>query len=427
LLKNSNLIYKSSMDSLKIAIAGLGTVGLGVLRILTDKAASLESKIGRKIEVVAVSSRTKKPTPSGIKWLDNPVDLAATNADVIIELIGGEEGVAKELAIKTLSNKKHLITANKAMIAAHGKELNDLAEKNGVMLMFEAAVAGGIPVIKAIRESLVANEVSSISGIINGTCNYILSTMLQTRGSFGDVLKEAQRLGYAETPPDLDVNGDDTAHKLAILASLCFGNSVNKNDIIMHGITQVSLADIDIANQFGYRIKLVGNATLAGNQITQVVMPSLCKLGSQLSLTDGVLNCVEIVGDEVDRLSFIGRGAGQNATASSVIADLADVAKACSMPKNVIHKDFIYSDDFSGKFYIRIFVEDKTGVLAEITKVLSSNNISVDQLMQSQVEEGTAIAIITHDTSYKNAFATSSLLAKEGFAKSIPSIMRVLA
>ncbi|NJL08213.1 MAG: homoserine dehydrogenase, partial [Methylacidiphilales bacterium] len=316
--------------SLKVGLAGLGTVGSSVVRILQDKAPKLATKAGRPIELVAVCAKEVKDQRldlSKVRWVDTPTALAADpEIDVLVELMGGEGDPAKTTVETALKAGKHVVTANKALIARHGAMLARAAEDRGVAFNFEAAVAGGIPVIKTLREGLVANRIERVWGILNGTCNYILTRMLDEKLSFDDCLKEAQRLGYAEANPAFDIDGFDTAHKLAILTSLAFGTEIDCDAVYVEGIRQISLADLEMADELGYRVKLLGVAVRSETGIEQRVHPTMVPKEAPLAQVGGVTNAVKIDGDAVS-LTLIGPGAGGAATASAVVSDLCDIAR----------------------------------------------------------------------------------------------------
>ena len=317
---------------LRLGVAGLGTVGAGLLRLLQTHGAGLAAKIGREIVVTGVSARTRGKergvSIEGIPWFDDPVRLAADSSiDVFVELIGGDDGPAKAAVEAALAAGKQVVTANKALLARHGTELARLAENKGVALNFEAAVAGGIPVIKTLRESLAANQIRRVYGILNGTCNYILTQMQEEHRSFGDVLKEAQAKGYAEADPTFDIGGFDTAHKLALLTSLAFGTRVAFDEIHVEGIEDITQADIEAADDLGYRIKLLGVALMTESGIEQRVHPAMVPQHSAIAEVSGVTNCVAIDGDFVGNLLLVGRGAGATATASAVMSDILDIAR----------------------------------------------------------------------------------------------------
>jgi homoserine dehydrogenase len=324
-------------EPLRIGIAGLGTVGASVARLIHSKSNSLAHKCGRPIAVTAVSARDRSKDRgfdmTGIEWFDTPAALAASDKiDVFVELVGGEGGAAFDGIRTALDNGRHVVTANKALLARHGFELALIAEEKGLILNYEAAVAGGIPVIKTMRESLAANEPSRVYGILNGTANYILTRMEHDEISFEECLADAKRLGYAEADPTFDVEGQDTAHKLAILTSLAFGTKVAADEIYIEGISNITLADIHAARELGYRIKLLGVAQRTATGIEQRVHPTMVPLGSMIGQVDSVTNAVAIEADTVGSLLLSGPGAGGNATASAVIGDIADIAKSQTWP-----------------------------------------------------------------------------------------------
>ena len=321
----------ASKPALKIAIAGLGTVGAGTLALLERQAELVALRAGRRIVVVAVSARDRRRDRgvdlSAVRWYEDAVAMAGDpEVDVVVELIGGAEGIALAIIETALAGKKHVVTANKALMAHHGTRLAGLAEAAGVALAFEAAVAGGIPVIKTLRESLAGNRLSRIYGILNGTSNYILTTMRESGREFAEVLGEAQKLGYAEADPSFDIDGVDAAHKLAILASVAFGRPVDLAGVYTEGIRHVSRLDIDFAEELGYRIKLLGIARLTENGLEQRVHPCMVTRATPIAAVEGVFNAVVAEGDFVGRVVLEGRGAGAFPTASSVAADLVDIA-----------------------------------------------------------------------------------------------------
>ncbi len=322
---------------LKIAIAGLGTVGTGVAQLLARNGDLIASRAGCRIELCAVLEKDRKRDRgvdlSKPKWHGGFRDLAVDpGVDVVVELIGGTEGVALDLVKAALSAGKHVVSANKAMLAHHGNELTALAVKNGVALAFEAAVAGGIPILKALREGLAANTVKRVYGILNGTCNYILTQMRDSRRDFVDVLKEAQKLGYAEKDPGFDIDGVDTAHKLALLAAVAFGGAVDFKGVFVEGIRHVSALDIEFAEELGYRIKLLGLARLTEHGLEQRVHPCMVQASTPIAHVEGVFNAVVVEGDFVGRVMLEGRGAGAEPTASAVVADLFDIAPGRAGP-----------------------------------------------------------------------------------------------
>ena len=395
---------------LRIAIAGLGTVGGGVLKALKSRGHELAERAERRLDIVAISARTKSKGRaadiSAFKWVDDPVALARTDADVVVELIGGEGGVALELIEASLLAGKHVITANKALLAHHGARLAKLAEDRGLALKFEAAAAGGIPIVKALRESLIAHGVSSVRGILNGTCNYILTNMEKTERSFAEVLKEAQTLGYAEADPTLDVGGGDTAHKLAILACLAFGTAPDLKHMHVEGIEHITLDDIGYAREFGHRIKLLGVARRINGGIEQRVQPAMVRAETPLADVDAAFNAVSVNAGEAGPFFFEGRGAGEGPTASAVIADLVDVAlgsfePAFGKPAHTLAPLVPASpEDASSAYYLRFEVLDVQGVLAEIAGCLADFRVSIESMLQRSRNPGEPVSIvmITHDT-----------------------------
>ena len=400
--------------SLRIAVAGLGTVGSGVVKILTAKAEQLQKRSNTTLSLVAVSARDKARKrsfdTSSFRWVEDARALATDpGIDVIVELIGGADGVAYQLCEEALKHKKHVVTANKALIAKHGVYLAKLAEEHQVTLAFEAAVAGGAPIIKLLREGLSANDFSRIYGIMNGTCNYILTTMQATGREFTDVLDEAQKLGYAEADPSFDIDGIDTAHKLAILASLAYGFPVTMDGFFIEGIRRITQNDIHYAAELGYKIKLLGICEKTENGVLQCVHPCMIAAETAIASVDGVYNAIVLEGDQVGRLMLEGRGAGESPTASAVVADLVDiachrftwpftvpVAKLRTLPQVTI-------DHHRGAYYIRLSVADKPGVLADITQILSKEGISVKSLLQKAAGtlDKVQIIIVSHESSEK--------------------------
>ena len=400
----------SDPKPLRIALAGLGTVGAGVIRLLQTNGALIERRAGRRIEVVAVSARDRSKDRgvdiTGFDWIDDPVGLARHDtADVIVELIGGSDGPALALARETLNAGKGFVTANKAMIAHHGLELAQAAEAVSAPLKFEAAVAGGIPVIKGLREGAAANEIACVYGVLNGTCNFILSKMESEGRDFAEVLGQAQALGYAEADPSFDIDGVDAAHKLSILASLAFGTRPAFDQVAVHGVRHVIAADIAEAASLGYRIRLVGIAEAGARGLFQRVHPYLVPLDHPLAHVTGSLNAVVAEGNFVGRLFFEGAGAGDGPTASAVVADLIDIARgefgpAFAMPAaSLTHDSAADTGDRPGRAYLRFTVADKVGVLAELAAAMRDAGVSIESLIQrGAVADGSVIvAIVTHE------------------------------
>jgi len=392
----------------KIAIAGLGTVGGGVVKALAARADELSHRAGRSLKVVGVSARDKhKARDFAVDgWTDDPLSLAKGDADVVVELIGGEEGIARQLVETALAGKKHVVTANKALLAKHGLKLAELAEKNGVTLKFEAAAAGGIPIVKALREGLITYRVDAVKGILNGTCNYILTEMESSGRSFADVLQEAQAKGYAEADPTLDVGGGDTAHKLTLLASLAFGTAPNLDAVAVEGIAHITPDDIAFASEFGYRIKLLGVARRMGSKIDQKVHPAMVRVRSALANVSGAANGVLVDAGEAGSFFFSGRGAGEAPTASAVVADIVEAASgAASSAFGRPAASLAKLDPADGKavvsaWYLRFEVLDVPGVLALIAGHLAEAGVSIESMIQRGRAPGEPVAIvmITHET-----------------------------
>ncbi len=395
---------------LKVGLAGLGTVGMGVLRILAERGAAIAERCGRRIEVVAVSARDRERDRgfdlSGLRWASDAVALASDHdIDVFVELIGGADGVAAAAVRAALEAGKSVVTANKALMALHGAELAAQAEGQGAALNFEAAVAGGIPVIKALREGLAANRVSRVYGILNGTCNYILSDMEKTGRGFAEALAEAQRLGYAEADPSFDVGGIDTAHKLALLASLAFGVEVDYDHVYVEGIEQISANDIAVVGELGYRIKLLGIACRTDHGVEQRVHPCLVKQSEAIAAVDGVVNAVVVDCDSVGRVVLEGAGAGERPTASAVVADLIDLARGLRVPVFARPARLLKSEAVApmtrhrGAYYLRLTALDRPGVMAAIAENLAEEGVSIETIIQRGAEDADAVPIIlvTHD------------------------------
>jgi len=396
---------------LKVAIAGLGTVGAGTVALLRRNAGQIEHHTGRKIEVVAVSARDRARSRTidinGVPWHDDPVAMAgAPGIDVVVELIGGSDGVARQVVTTALERGRHVVTANKALLAHHGNEIAHLAESKKVSLGFEAAVAGGIPILKALREGLAANHVLRVCGILNGTCNYILSQMRETGRDFAAVLKEAQALGYAEADPSFDVDGIDAAHKLALLASVAFGSQVDFAGVYVEGIRHITALDIAFAQDLGYRIKLVGLARPTEHGLEQRVHPCMVPLSAPLAHVENVFNAVMVEGDFVGRLTLEGRGAGADPTASAVVADLLDIAAGRGAPGFGVPASSLKSRPSapmarrSGAYYVRLMVVDRPGVIADITAAFRDEAVSMEQFLQRGRSPGEAVPVVltTHDT-----------------------------
>jgi homoserine dehydrogenase len=396
---------------LRIAIAGLGTVGAGTVRLLQQNADLLTRHGGRPLLLAAVSARDKRRARgvdvSAARWYDDPVAMAADPAiEVVVELIGGSEGAARATVAAALANGKHVVSANKALLAHDGTALARLAEERRVALLFEAAVAGGIPILKVLREGLAANNVNRVYGILNGTCNFILTTMRETGRDFADVLAEAQRLGYAEADPSFDIDGVDAAHKLALLASVAFANAVDFAGVYVEGIRHVSALDIAFADELGYRIKLLGVARLTEHGLEQRVHPCMVPRSTPIAHVEGVFNAVVAEGDFVGRVVLEGRGAGAEPTASAVVADLLDIARGRWSSSFTVPAASLEARPASpmlrhvGAYYVRLMVVDRPGVIADIAAALRDEHVSMEQMIQRGRAPGEAVPVVltTHET-----------------------------
>jgi homoserine dehydrogenase len=424
---------------LRIGIAGLGTVGSSVVHILRDHTVLLEARSGRALTLHAASVRDIKKKRSidmsTMKLVDDPLMLATSSEiDVVVELIGGADGIAKQLVETALKHGKSVVTANKALIAHHGVALAELAEAHGVVLAFEAAVAGGIPVIKTLRDGLAANQFTRIEGILNGTCNYILTEMWNDKRGFDDVLKEAQAKGYAEADPSFDVDGIDAAHKLAILASLAFGMRPNIAAVQAEGIRAITLTDMEFAEQLGYRIKLLGVANVAADGVEQRVYPCMVPISAPLANVHGVLNAVALQGDFVGELFLEGAGAGGKPTASSVVADLVDVArgvayKPFSIPVAALTQKTAPKNSAEIAYYVRLTVKDRAGVLADVTRIFHEHDISVCSMVQPSHKAGSDVQVIltTHPTAESAMQAAAKAIAALPTVLTSPHLIRMLA
>jgi homoserine dehydrogenase len=378
---------------LKVGIAGLGTVGASVVRLISEQRQALALRCGRPVEVVAISARSRGKDRGidlkKLRWVADPVKLASDpGIDAFVELIGGEGGPARAAVTAALKAGKPVVTANKALLARHGIELATLAEKRGVALNFEAAAAGAIPIVKTLREGLAGNSVQRIYGILNGTCNYMLTRMEREKLSFEACLKEAQRLGYAEADPSFDIEGHDTAQKLAILASLTFGVRVDPGAIYVEGITSITTADLEAADELGYRIKLLGVAVKTEQGIEQRVHPTFVPKDSAIAQVMGVTNAVTIDAEGIAPITLVGPGAGGMATASAVVADIADIARGVRAApfgrpqgKLTVSKK-APMQRHEGGYYIRMIAVDKPGTAATIAKRLAQHNISMESIVQ---------------------------------------------
>ncbi|URW75386.1 homoserine dehydrogenase [Sphingomonas donggukensis] len=428
------------VEPLRIALAGLGTVGGGVVRLLDTNRDLIERRAGRAIEIVAVSARDRTKDRgidlSRFDWTDDTSALAHhPRADVVVELIGGSDGPALTLARATLSAGKAFVTANKAMLAHHGLELAQAAEASGVALKFEAAVAGGVPVVKGLREGAAANAIDRVYGILNGTCNFTLSKMEAENRDFAEVLAEAQALGFAEADPSFDIDGIDAAHKLSILASLAFGTQPAFGDVAITGIRHVLGADIAEAAALGYRVRLVGVAEAGASGLFQRVHPHLVPIDHPLAHTTGSLNAVVADGNFVGRLFFQGRGAGDGPTASAVVADLIDIARGeygapYAMPAAALTRPATAdAGDRRSRAYLRFAVVDKVGVLAEIAAAMRDAGVSIESLIQrgASPDGHVLVAIVTHEGPERCVAAALEKLRGSQSLAGEPMWMHILA
>jgi len=398
-------------SALRIGVAGLGTVGAGVVNILDRNQAVLSARAGRPLVLSAVSARDANKdrgvSLTGVTWYNDAADMAnADDIDVVVELIGGSDGIARKLVETALTNGKHVVTANKALVAHHGLSLALAAEQKQVSVNYEAAVAGGIPIIKALREGLTANSIQGVHGILNGTCNYILTNMTESGRAFEEVLAEATAMGYAEVDPSFDVDGIDTAHKLAILASVAFGSVIDFDSVYIEGIRHVSPVDIHFARQLGYGIKLLGVAKRRGDGIEQRVHPCMVPIDSPINHVADAFNGVVIDGDFVDTTIYEGRGAGAGPTASAVVADIIDIARGCRIPTFGIAANHLTATktvpmtDHVGPYYIRLMVVDEPGVFASVAGCLKNNNVSMESVLQQSRDPGEPVPVVmtVHET-----------------------------
>ena len=425
------------MRKLNIAIIGLGNIGSYLYKYLKDNKKILTEKNNCLPVVKFISAKNKKRKRninfSRKQWLNNYLDATKLKeVDLIVELIGGSEGPAKKLVFNALKNKKHVVTANKALIAKYGDELAKIAEENKVNLEFEASVCGGVPIIRSIKEGLIANKISKIYGILNGTSNYILSSMDKQNKNFEEILLKAKKLGYAETNPSADLNGDDVASKLKILSSLCFNSFLN-NNIYIEGINQIDKTDIDNANALGYKIKLLGFAESINNKIYQRVHPTLIKKNSYVASIDGVLNAVIIDGKPVGQSIIQGEGAGAAATTSALISDISSILRgnikfpfSLSRKKRKILKFYSIEDRFFSA-YLRFEVLDKPGVLSNITNIFSKNKVSIKRLVQNpnKNKKLSSIIVITHKSKNSSLNKILNEIAKKSFIKKKPKLIRI--
>ncbi|MDM8165096.1 homoserine dehydrogenase [Roseovarius sp.] len=394
---------------LRLGIAGLGTVGTGVVKIIRQKAQLLETRAGRPVTISAVSARTRDKdrgvTLSNYAWEDDPVALATRDdVDLFVELMGGSDGPAKAATEAALKAGKHVVTANKAMLAHHGQSLAELAEANDAVLRFEAAVAGGIPVVKSLTEGLAGNEITRVMGVMNGTCNYILTRMQSGGLPYDEVFEEANALGFLEADPTLDVGGIDAGHKLSLLSAIAFGCQVDFDAVELEGIERVTIADIRHADDLGYRIKLLGVAQMTGRGLEQRMSPCLVPKKSPLGQLEGGTNMVVLEGDQVQQIVLRGPGAGEGPTASAVMGDVLDIARGfrCTtfgVPAAALTRATPAKTATPAPYYLRMALDDKPGALAKVATALGNAGISIDRMRQTKHKDNTApVLIVTHRT-----------------------------
>jgi len=435
-------------EPLKVGLAGLGTVGTAVVHLLEHGREKLNARCGRPIEVVAVSARSRNKKrdidPKKFRWVADPVELAADPAiDVLVEVIGGAGDPAKRAVETALAAGKPVVTANQALLASHGHKLATLAERHRVALNFEASVAGGIPIVKTLREGLNGNSFTRIYGILNGTCNYILSRMEEDRLDFDECLREAQRLGYAEADPSFDVEGHDTAQKLSILASLAFGTKVDPGAIYVEGISSITLADLDAAAQLGYRVKLLGVAVRTEAGIEQRVHPTMVPKESAIAQVMGVTNAVTIDAEGLAPITLVGPGAGGMATASAVVSDLADIARGVRTPPfgrpaarmTAIRKAPMQRHE--GGYYIRLLARDRPGSAATIARRLAQRQISLESIVQrheirahgagqpGRSGEPVPVILITYATSEDAVHKALAAVRRDRVISGQPQVIRI--
>ncbi|CAG2133552.1 homoserine dehydrogenase [Cupriavidus numazuensis] len=424
------------MNPIKVGLLGIGTVGSGTFNVLKRNQEEIRRRAGRGIEIAVVADlnteRARELTNGEVEIVnDANVVVARPDIDIVVELIGGY-GIARELVLKAIENGKHVVTANKALLAVHGNEIFEAARRKGVIVAFEAAVAGGIPIIKALREGLTANRIQWIAGIINGTTNFILSEMRDKGLDFNTVLKEAQQLGYAEADPTFDIEGVDAAHKVTLMSAIAFGMPVQFEKAHVEGITKLAATDIKYAEELGYRIKLLGITRRRDDGVELRVHPTLVPASRLIANVEGAMNAVLVQGDAVGATLYYGKGAGAEPTASAVIADLVDVTRLHTADPNhrVPHLAFqpdelsnvpvLPIEEINSAYYLRMRVSDETGVLAEITRILAEGGISIDAMLQKESREGepqTDIIILTHVTREKHVNAAIAKI------ESLPTVL----
>lgn len=421
---------------LRLGIAGLGTVGVGVVKIIRQHAAMLEARTGQPVEIAAVSARDANKdrgvSLSSYAWETNPVALAKRDdVDVFIELMGGHEGPAKDAIEAALASGKDVVTANKALLAHHGQALAEMAEASGRVIRFEAAVAGGIPVIKSLTEGLAANQITRVMGVMNGTCNYILTRMQDSGLPYAEVFEEANKLGYLEADPNLDVGGIDAGHKLSLLSAIAFGTQVNFDGVELEGIQRISIEDIHTAADMGYRIKLLGVAQMTGRGLEQRMTPCLVPADSPLGQLVGGTNMVVLEGDAVEQVVLRGPGAGEGPTASAVMGDVCDIARGLRLstfgqPAASLAQTEVAQSNSPAPYYLRFTLLDRPGAMAKIATALGEAGVSIDRMRQT-MHDGTEapVIIVTHKTQRAHLDTAMKSIAETGVLTGEPVALRI--
>lgn len=423
-------------DPLRLGIAGLGTVGAGVVKIIRQKAALLEARAGRPVTISAVSARDAKKDRgvnlSDYAWETDPVALARRDdVDVFVELMGGHEGPAKDATEAALALGKDVVTANKALLAHHGHALALTSEEKSALIRFEAAVAGGIPVIKSLTESLAGNDMTRVMGVMNGTCNYILTRMQSAGLSYAEVFEEASQLGFLEADPNLDVGGIDAGHKLALLSSIAFGTQVNFDGVELQGIGEITIEDIEAAADMGYRIKLLGVAQMTGRGLEQRMSPCLVPESSPLGQLEGGTNMVVLEGDQVDQIVLRGPGAGEGPTASAVMGDVMDIARGIrphmfGRPAASLEAATPASSAAPAPYYLRFSLVDKPGALAKVTTALGDAGVSIDRMRQyGHADTSAPVLIVTHKTARQDLLAATDAMQATDVVVGTPVALRI--
>jgi homoserine dehydrogenase len=429
------------MKPIKVGLLGIGTVGAGTFNVLQRNQEDIRRRAGRGIEITMVAARNLERaaqlTGGQCRVVDDPFQVVdSPEVDIVVELIGGYE-LPRELVLRAIANNKHVVTANKALLALHGNEIFAAAQEKGVMVAFEAAVAGGVPIIKALREGLTANRIESVAGIINGTTNFILSEMRDKGLDFATVLKQAQELGYAEADPTFDIEGVDAAHKLTIMSAIAFGIPVQFDKAHVEGISQLQADDIRYAEELGYRIKLLGITRRADAGIELRVHPTLIPAKRLIANVEGAMNAVLVEADAVGSTLYYGKGAGSEPTASSVIADLVDVTRLATVdpycrvphlafqPNQMSDVAILPMSEITTSYYLRVYVNDQLGVMADLTRILADAGISIDAVLQKGTRGGarTDIIMITHQTREKNVDAAIERI--EALASVVGKVIRI--